>query len=216
MTTTRALLVGIVTALAAAAPPALAAPSGSAVGPAWQEAPAADVTRGARAWSQVCERCHNLRSPSELEPADWDLAMTHMQVRANIPQRAADDIRAFLMSSASPPLFAETDQAAPASQAAGAEPRGQGDPVRGRSVYDATCVACHGADGRGVLPGMPALGGDYSAHAGSEEELIDHMVEGFQSDGSQIAMPPLGGNPSLTRKDMTDALAYIKQAFGGD
>lgn len=59
----------------------------------------AQIARGAQAWAQHCQRCHNLRSPSELEDYEWDVSVNHMRVRANLPGDLAEDIKAFLKSS---------------------------------------------------------------------------------------------------------------------
>lgn len=56
------------------------------------------IARGAKAWSEQCGRCHNIRSPSELGDAEWHVSATHMRVRANIPGDKIRDIRAFLKS----------------------------------------------------------------------------------------------------------------------
>jgi len=55
--------------------------------------------RGAKAWGQNCERCHNLRGPKEFSDSDWDTIITHMRVRANLPGNVARDIGVFLKAS---------------------------------------------------------------------------------------------------------------------
>jgi len=57
------------------------------------------IGRGAEAWVDTCGRCHNLRAPGELPPELWDVSVTHMRVRANLPGDMAEDIKAFLMMS---------------------------------------------------------------------------------------------------------------------
>ena len=57
------------------------------------------IARGAKAWAANCGRCHNIRSPSELGDEEWEVSVTHMRVRANIPGNVADDIKVFLKSS---------------------------------------------------------------------------------------------------------------------
>jgi len=57
------------------------------------------IARGAKAWSENCARCHNLRSPKELTDEEWQVSVTHMRVRANLPGNVADDIIAFLKAS---------------------------------------------------------------------------------------------------------------------
>ncbi len=179
-----------------------------------------DLTRGAKAWADHCGRCHNLRSPSELNEELWDISVTHMRVRANLPGDLADDIKAFLMSSA------RSRENGPASASnnsnAGAPLRTDafahlkpGDLVRGRDVYSQTCIACHGADGKGAIEGIPDFTIAKGRLAKTDDVLLANMINGFQSDGSLMAMPPRGGNPELADQDLADALAYIRAAFGG-
>jgi cytochrome c1 len=57
------------------------------------------VVRGAKAWKNNCGRCHNLRSPKEMTDEEWDVSVTHMRVRANLPSKDVEDIKAFLKAS---------------------------------------------------------------------------------------------------------------------
>lgn len=84
---------------------------------------------------------------------------------------------------------------------------------RGKEIYEATCVACHGKDGKGVLPGTPNLRKKDGVMAKSDEELIRNTLNGYQSPGSPLAMPPKGGNPSLTEADMRAVVQYMRTAF---
>lgn len=59
----------------------------------------AAFARGAKAWSENCGRCHNIRSPAELSDEEWMVSVTHMRVRANIPGDVARDIIEFLKAS---------------------------------------------------------------------------------------------------------------------
>ncbi len=88
-----------------------------------------------------------------------------------------------------------------------------GNVARGEEVYNGTCVACHGEDGKGAVPGAPDFTKPDGVLSQSDEVLLDHMVHGFQSDGSILEMPPLGGDPELTESDMIDVLAYLRKAF---
>lgn len=89
-----------------------------------------------------------------------------------------------------------------------------GDAKAGDAVYHQTCVACHGDDGRGVVPGAP----DFSKKGGVLSEphamLNDHIKNGFQAPGAPMAMPPKGGNPSLTDQDIANVHAYLHKRFG--
>lgn len=187
-----------------------------------QTAPAAEATprttdaaaaRGAQAWANHCSRCHNLRSPSELNAELWDVSVQHMRVRANLPGSVADDIKLFLMSSAASGARAsmpgETDGSAVPSFAHLA----LGDPLRGKEVYSQTCFACHGADGKGAIDGVPDLTIADRRLAKPDEIVLMNIIKGYQSEGSIMAMPPMGGNPDLTEQDMADVLAYMRKEF---
>lgn len=88
-----------------------------------------------------------------------------------------------------------------------------GNPRAGEAVYNQTCVACHGENGKGEIPGIP----DFSHNAGvltqSDEILLKHILHGFQSQGSPMAMPAKGGNDELTIKDLRDVLIFMHQKF---
>jgi len=59
----------------------------------------AQIARGAKAWSENCGRCHNIRDPRDLNDEDWDVSVTHMRVRAGLPGNVARDIKVFLKNS---------------------------------------------------------------------------------------------------------------------
>jgi hypothetical protein len=59
-------------------------------------APAAIEKSGAQLWAENCIRCHNIRSPSNYSPAQWEVVMTHMRVRANLTPEEHKKILAFL------------------------------------------------------------------------------------------------------------------------
>ncbi|HKS56495.1 MAG TPA: cytochrome c [Steroidobacteraceae bacterium] len=82
---------------------------------------------------------------------------------------------------------------------------------RGKEIFDTTCIACHGKDGKGVLPGTPNL---RKVMAKRDEELVRNTLNGYQSPGSPLAMPAKGGNPSLTEADVRAVIQYMRSAFG--
>lgn len=53
---------------------------------------------GAQLWSENCIRCHNIRSPSTYSDAEWDVAMHHMRIRANLTAEEHRKILEFLKS----------------------------------------------------------------------------------------------------------------------
>ncbi|GIX17470.1 MAG: hypothetical protein KatS3mg119_1656 [Rhodothalassiaceae bacterium] len=93
-------------------------------------------------------------------------------------------------------------------------PAGAGDVARGARVYKTTCIACHGAKGDGVVPGTPDFTDPKGPLAQDDAVLFDHIKNGFQSPGSMMAMPPKGGNPSLSDDDIRAVIAYLRATFG--
>lgn len=83
----------------------------------------------------------------------------------------------------------------------------------GKEVYEKTCIACHGADGKGVIPGAANFTDPKGPISKPDNVLLDHITNGFQSPGSPMAMPARGGNPSLTDDDLKNALKYIRETF---
>ncbi len=53
---------------------------------------------GAQLWGENCVRCHNIRSPSNYSPAQWEVVMMHMRVRANLTPEEHKKILEFLKS----------------------------------------------------------------------------------------------------------------------
>lgn len=101
------------------------------------------------------------------------------------------------------PLFALADNSPVAADAAA-----------GKSVYSQTCIACHGANGKGAIPGVRDLTDADGPLAKSDEELIRNISDGFQSPGTAMAMPAKGGNPTLTEEDVKAVLDYMRAEFG--
>lgn len=84
----------------------------------------------------------------------------------------------------------------------------------GKKIFDTTCVACHGKDGKGAIPGVPTLRGISGPLAKTDEELLRAILDGLKSPGTTLAMPPRGGNPKLTEDDARAVLRYLRTAFG--
>ena len=164
----------------------------------------ADITRGAQQWANNCARCHNMREPTEFRDDEWKPIVYHMRVRAGLTGQQTRDILAFLQASNFTPPAAPI---AEVTRAAVSE-------LTGKEVYTQTCVACHGANGKGALPGVP----DFTSKDGPLSKLdgllLRHTIEGFQSPGSPMAMPPRGANPNLTDAELQEALIYVREEFG--
>lgn len=53
---------------------------------------------GTQLWSENCTRCHNDRSPASYSDAQWEVAMQHMRIRANLTAEEHRKILEFLQS----------------------------------------------------------------------------------------------------------------------
>lgn len=84
----------------------------------------------------------------------------------------------------------------------------------GKKIYETTCTMCHGANGKGVIPGAANFTDAKGPLSKSDKVLIKHITEGYHSAGSPMPMPPKGGNMSLTADDIKHVLAYIRKTFG--
>jgi cytochrome c1 len=51
---------------------------------------------GAQLWGENCVRCHNTPSPETFSDVEWDVAVMHMRVRANLTDKEAKKIADFL------------------------------------------------------------------------------------------------------------------------
>jgi cytochrome c5 len=89
---------------------------------------------------------------------------------------------------------ADNSALAATEEPAGAAPAAAAPPKTGEEVYNAACVACHGAG----IGGAPKFG-DKSAWASHVSKGIEvlhtHAIEGFQ--GPNGLMPPKGGRADL-------------------
>ena len=90
---------------------------------------------------------------------------------------------------------------APAAAAESAKP-----PRDGQQVYQASCIACHGAG----IAGAPKVG-DKAAWskriAKGNAALYASAIKGFQ--GAAGVMPPKGGNPALNDAEVKAAVDYM-------
>ena len=53
---------------------------------------------GVQLWSQNCSHCHNVRSPDSYSATQWEVAMLHMRIRANLTAQEHKAILEFLQS----------------------------------------------------------------------------------------------------------------------
>lgn len=77
------------------------------------------------------------------------------------------------------------------------------------NLYMKTCLVCHGVDGSGVMPGVPDLQDNKRLFVDSEKDIVARLKTGMQSEGN-INMPPYGGNPELSDKQLLLLLRHVK------
>ena len=95
----------------------------------------------------------------------------------------------------------------PAVKAAAQKPQAQaaaaaGGAADGKKVYDSTCTACHAAG----VANAPKLG-DKAAWAPRIKQGMDALVQSAAK--GKGAMPPKGGNASLSDADLRAAIEYM-------
>jgi len=168
---------------------------------------AGDFAAGAKQWAEVCGRCHNVRDARDLRDDQWITTAFHMRIRAGLTGEETRNILTFLQESNSVTMAAAASPAS-VTDADSATAR------TGAEIYGETCVACHGTDGKGALPGVPAFGSTGGPLSKSDEVLHDHILRGFQTPGSSMAMPPKGGNGGLTDADISSVLQFLRNTFG--
>jgi mono/diheme cytochrome c family protein len=79
--------------------------------------------------------------------------------------------------------------------------------AKAKALYSNTCIACHGANGKGAIPGVPDLGPRMTM---TDDDLTNSILNGLQSKGSLMAMPPKGGNPAITAADAAALVVYLR------
>lgn len=172
------------------------------------EKSAGDISRGTISWGQNCARCHEMRDPAEFRDDQWRSIVAHMRLRAGLTGQQQRDILAFLQSANNPvPKMVNVSSTKVAEN-------NSVSAQSGKAVYDKTCIACHGTDGKGALPGVPDFTKSDGRLSKADEMLLQNITDGFQSPGSPMAMPAKGGNVNLTDGDIKAVLVYLRQSFG--
>ncbi|NHA15800.1 cytochrome c [Thioalkalivibrio sp. XN279] len=80
-----------------------------------------------------------------------------------------------------------------------------GNPELGKAK-SATCVACHGDDGRGTAPNFPVLAGQYA-------DYLEHALRQYRSgERNNALMAPMAAG--LSDDDIADLAAYYAAMRG--
>lgn len=82
-------------------------------------------------------------------------------------------------------------------------PSMEGDPVRGATVYKGQCSTCHGADGAGVPPILPALWGPDAYNDGAGMNQVKKMA------AFVLRNMPQNNPGTLTPQQAYDVAAYV-------
>lgn len=143
---------------------------------AWAETSQPEVARGAKLYSDNCGRCHNPRSPRDLDDRYWPIAVQHMRVIGGIPGDQARAIADFLMASNNPAPVPLVKQGPP--------------PVLSGSELIETygCRGCHTIGGQGGQVG-PSLDGVLERR---DEEWVSVQILEPREHNPATAMPDFG------------------------
>lgn len=179
---------------------------------------------GEEIYTAVCSSCHDsgaLGAPKFNNKGDWagrlgkgfDTLLAHAINGFNqMPARGGDadlsDVEvaravAHLANSAGG-SFKAPEAAAPAAVAVAAKP----DPAKGAAIYEANCVACHGAG----VAGAPKLGDKAGWSARLDKGYDTLYASALNGIGS---MPAKGGSADLSEADLANAVAYMIKESGG-
>lgn len=107
----------------------------------------------------------------------------------------------------------ETEMTTPAPEVASAPAASAVAGDAGKKLFEGTCSACHGADGKGI-PGLgkPLVGSKMLKL--NDKELVTFIRKGRDTSDPEntthVAMPPSGGNPALSEGDLTNIVSYIR------
>ena len=85
---------------------------------------------------------------------------------------------------------------------------------RGKTLYAESCTACHAASGLGVKGiGKDLVHSPFIAES-DDATLLEFMRVGRAADHplntTGVAMPPKGGNPTLTQDNLSDLVTYMR------
>ena len=86
----------------------------------------------------------------------------------------------------------------------------------GAQLYVQSCLACHGSDGVGVMPGVRDLTDPGGPLSKADDALFLSIRDGVQSMEGAMAMPARGGNPALRDSDIYLLIDYLRRNFGSD
>lgn len=91
---------------------------------------------------------------------------------------------------------------------------GASGPARGQALFTSTCQVCHGPGAVGLAGLGKNLVESEFVNATGDADLVAFIAAGRPpsdpANTTGIAMPPRGGNPSLSDTDLADIVGYLR------
>ena len=170
--------------------------------------------RGAKLWENTCSRCHNMRSPDEFRPDQWRAIMAHMRIRAGLTGKNTQDILIFLTGQSKKHEPSQANKVVTSLtnknkiNSTKATVRKKSGKISGSVVYKRNCAACHGKNGRGVIPDASDMTKANSPLVTKSYNILLKNIEHGVGN-----MPAKGGNSTLSRDELKAALSYMTSKF---
>jgi cytochrome c553 len=171
-------------------------------------AAAGDAARGEKL-AYTCHGCHGIPNYKNAYPiySVPRLGGQHAAYLVVALKAYASGERAHPTMHSQAATMSEQDMQDVAAYLAGKELQATGKPVGTTPKAAATCVACHGNDGIGILPEYPNL-------AGQHEDYIRHALQAYR--GGQRKNAVMGGMAAaLTDSDIVELANYYSNQRPG-
>jgi len=147
--------------------------------------------------------------------ADADIRAVVTYLRGLQDPRRMPELPAYVLRA---PALSEADKAK-ALAAAGGDADLAAYIESGTRLYNATCIACHGAGGEGIKGNGKTLRSNDFIASVSDDDLLAFLKAGRSptdpKNTTGIQMPPKGGNPALSEDDLLDVISYLRTLQGG-
>lgn len=86
--------------------------------------------------------------------------------------------------------------------------------LAGKERFDRVCATCHGKDAKGLPRLGKGLLDNAFVQSKSDAELVEFLKLGRAADHelntTGVAMPPKGGDPSITEGDLQNLVAFLR------